>query len=274
MTIVRPPAVAGLFYPAERALLERDVDGFLSSARPPRRAEAPKALVVPHAGYIYSGPVAASAYAALQPWAKTVGSDARIVLLGPAHRVRAEGLVLPAADVLETPLGAVDVDAAAVAQLTKMPQVSISSAVHAREHSLEVHLPFLQRILPRFTIVPLAVGNAHPTEVAEVIEALWGGDETRIIVSSDLSHYLPYATARRVDEATAAAIERADRVDPDQACGARAVNGLALVARRRGMRIDRLDLRSSGDTAGSADEVVGYGAFAYFDPPGEAGGVA
>jgi len=274
MTSVRPPSVAGLFYPADPALLARDVDGLLSAARRPGRADAPKVLVVPHAGYVYSGPIAATAYAALRPWAESAGDDARIVLLGPAHRVRVAGVVLPDAGALQTPLGLVPVDAAAVALLRAMPQVSVSADVHAREHSLEVHLPFLQRILPRFSVVPLAVGDASPADVAAVIDALWGGDETRVIISSDLSHYLPYATARRVDEATAAAIERADGVEPEGACGARAINGLSLVARRRAMRVERLDLRSSGDTAGSADEVVGYGAFAYFDRASDPVGAA
>lgn len=266
MTSVRPPAVAGTLYPADPLILARDVDDLLSGARQPESDEAPKALVVPHAGYVYSGPVAASAYRALARWARTTGDAPRIVLLGPAHRARAVGLVLPAADFLTTPLGSVQVDSRAVADLTLLPQVSVSALVHEREHSLEVHLPFLQRLLPRFSVVPLAVGDATPTEVAEVLDLIWGGDETRIIVSSDLSRDLPYATARRVDLETADAIERADRIVPEQACGARAVNGLAAVARRRGLSINRLDLRSSGDTAGWRHEVVGYGAFAYYEP--------
>lgn len=225
--------------------------------------------MVPHAGYVYSGAIAARAYRLLAPWAEAVGDAARVVLLGPAHRARAVGLVLPAADLLETPLGEVRIDARAVADLTLLPQVFVSSLVHEREHSLEVHLPFLQRMVPSFSVVPLAVGDATPQEVAEVLDLVWGGEETRIIVSSDLSHYLPYAIAKRVDLKTAEAIERGERLEPEQACGARAVNGLADIARRRGLTIERVDLRSSGDTAGDHAEVVGYGAFAYFEAPAD-----
>ncbi len=266
MTSVRPPAVAGTLYPADPMVLARDVDDLLSGAKLPENDEVPKALVVPHAGYVYSGPIAASAYRALARWARGRDDDARIVLLGPAHRARAVGLVLPAADILTTPLGSIPVDRRALADLTMLPQVSVSAMVHEREHSLEVHLPFLQRLLHRFTIVPLAVGDATPLEVAEVLDLIWGGDETKIIVSSDLSRDLPYATARRVDLETADAIERGERLDQEQACGARAMNGLAEIARRRGLSISRLDLRSSGDTAGWRHEVVGYGAFAYYEP--------
>lgn len=272
MSTVRAPAVAGLFYPADPALLAQRVDAFLeeAAARRPAVATSPKAIVAPHAGYVYSGPIAAAAYAALRPWVAGLGRTARIVLLGPAHRVAAQGLVLPGADALRTPLGDVSIDLEAAADLASLPQVSVSSAVHAREHSLEVHLPFLQRLVPRFSIVPLAVGAADPAEVAEVLERVWGGEETRIVASSDLSHYLPYGTARRVDEATARAIEHAEPVQPEQACGSSVINGLAEIARRRGLSIERLDLRSSGDTAGSRDEVVGYGAFAYYERPAAA----
>jgi AmmeMemoRadiSam system protein B len=265
-----------LFYPADPALLAQEVDVLLADAgaRSSRVGRSPKAVIAPHAGYLYSGPIAGAAYATLRPWAAGLSRMARIVLLGPAHRVAAHGLVLPAADVLRTPLGDVAIDLEAAADLIALPQVSVSSAVHAREHSLEVHLPFLQRVVPRFTLVPLAVGDAEPEEVAEVLERLWDGEETRVIASSDLSHYLPYATARQLDERTAGAIERAEPVMPDQACGARVINGLAEVARRRGLTIERLDLRSSGDTAGSQEEVVGYGAFAYYEPAGGRAGAA
>ena len=269
--MVRPPAVAGTFYPADPALLAQEVDLHLAHATGSSRAVSPKAIIAPHAGYVYSGDIAGSAYATLRLWAAGVARTARIVLLGPTHRVAAQGLVLPGADVLRTPLGDVAVDLEIVAGLTSLPQVSVSSEVHAREHSLEVHLPFLQRVLSRFRVVPLAVGDADPGEVAEVIDLLWGGEETRVVASSDLSHYLPYQSARRVDDETARAIERAEPVSPRQACGAHVINGLSEVARRRGLSVERLDLRSSGDTAGSRDEVVGYGAFAYYEPRPEVG---
>lgn len=265
MSMIRSPAVAGMFYPADPAQLAQEVDTCLAHARGPKRAMSPKAIIAPHAGYVYSGEVAGSAYALLKPWAMGVARTARVVLLGPTHRVAAQGLVRPGADVLRTPLGDVAVDLDLVADLTSLPQVSVSSAVHAREHSLEVHLPFLQRVLSRFRVVPLAVGDADAEEVAEVLERLWGGEETRIVASSDLSHYLPYQSAKRVDDETARAIERAESVGPRQACGAHVINGLSAVARRRGLTVERVDLRSSGDTAGSRDEVVGYGAFAYYE---------
>lgn len=261
MTIaVRTPAVAGTFYPRERAELSAAVEGMLSHAKAPERTGRPaKAVVVPHAGYVYSGPVAATAYAALAARAPSIS---RVVLLGPAHRVRLQGLALPNARAMRTPLGDIPVDADAVAALADLPQVVCSEVAHAREHSLEVHLPFLQRILGRFSVVPLVVGDASAEQVAEVLEKLWGGDETAVVISSDLSHYLPYDTGRRVDEATAKSIASLEPVTPAQACGARPLNGLAAFARSRGLEVELLDLRSSGDTAGPRDEVVGYGSFA------------
>lgn len=262
MTIaVRTPAVAGTFYPRERAELSAKVEGMLSHAKAPTSAtrKTVKAVVAPHAGYVYSGPVAATAYAELAARAPSIS---RVVLLGPAHRVRLQGLALPNARAMRTPLGDVPVDADAVASLQQMPHVLSSEVAHAREHSLEVHLPFLQSILGSFTIVPLVVGDASPDLVAEVLERLWGGEETAVVISSDLSHYLPYETGRRVDEATARAIENLEPVTPAQACGARPLNGLVAFARSRGLSVELLDLRSSGDTAGPRDEVVGYGSFA------------
>lgn len=265
MPRIRPPAVAGLFYPGDAVELRATIDGFLAQARP---ADAParvvKAIVAPHAGYVYSGPIAASAYAALRAGATLVR---RVVLLGPTHRVYVRGLALPDVDAFETPLGIVRLDLDAIAALADLPQVVTSAAAHAREHSLEVHVPFLQRLFgDRFLLVPLAVGEASPDEVAEVIERLWGGDETRIVISSDLSHYLPYGEARRADLETARHIEALEPVAPDEACGARPLNGLLALARRRGLTVELLDLRSSGDTAGKCDEVVGYGAFAVREP--------
>jgi AmmeMemoRadiSam system protein B len=221
-----------------------------------------KALVVPHAGYVYSGPVAASAYALLASLRDRIR---RVVLLGPSHRVGFEGLAASSADAFETPLGRVEIDAEAVERALLLPQVRRLDAAHAQEHSLEVQLPFLQRVLSDFRLVPLVVGDATPAEVAEVIETLWGGAETLLVVSSDLSHYLPYEQAKALDRATTQAIENLDpeAIGEDQACGRLPVQGLLLAARRHGLHARTLDLRSSGDTAGSRDAVVGYGAYAF-----------
>jgi AmmeMemoRadiSam system protein B len=255
----RPPAVAGLFYPDDPAALSRAVDAFVAAAAPPA-GPAPKAVIAPHAGYVYSGPVAGSAYAPLLP---ARGSIERVVLLGPSHRMALRGLAVPGADRFATPLGDVPVDREALERALALRQVRRDDAPHALEHSLEVHLPFLQRVLDRFALAPFAVGDASADEVAEVIELLWGGPETLVVVSSDLSHYHPYAAARRLDAETARAIEalRPEALGPDSACGRVPIRGLLVVARRRGLHVRAVDVRSSGDTAGSRDAVVGYGAF-------------
>ncbi len=259
---LRPPAVAGLFYPGEARALRAAVEEHLAQASAAAPREPLKALVVPHAGYVYSGPVAASAYALLASLRDRIR---RVVLLGPSHRVGFEGLAASSADAFETPLGRVEIDADAVERALSLPQVRRLDAAHAQEHSLEVQLPFLQRVLSDFRLVPLVVGDATPAEVAEVIETLWGGAETLLVVSSDLSHYLPYEQARALDRATTQAIENLDpeAIGEDQACGRLPVQGLLLAARRHGLHARTLDLRSSGDTAGSRDAVVGYGAYAF-----------
>jgi len=262
MSTVRPAAVAGYFYPAEAGALARNVSALLAGARPVVGATtAPKAIIVPHAGYVYSGPVAARAYAALQCARDRIR---RVVLLGPTHRVPVRGLAVPAAVAFASPLGIVPLDRDAIAGLADLPQVVVSDRVHADEHSLEVHLPFLQRVVAEFRLVPLAVGHASPAEVAEVLDRLWGGTDTLIVVSSDLSHYLPYAVARDVDRQTVDAILHLDAVlDHEQACGGTAVNGLLLAARRRELQPRLLDLRNSGDTAGDRNRVVGYCSIAF-----------
>lgn len=261
MASIRPAAVAGMFYPGNPADLAHDLDRMLAEAQPRASGLVPKALIVPHAGYIYSGPVAASGYALLKPLAETIN---RVVLLGPTHRVAVRGLALPGADAFATPLGAVPVDHDAVRRIAALPQVTISPQAHALEHSLEVHLPFLQTVLHYFTLLPLAVGAASADEVAEVLETLWGGPETLIVISSDLSHYLPYAAAAQADGETAGLILGLEQtVTHRQACGGTPVNGLLVAARRHGMTPHLLDLRNSGDTAGNRDRVVGYGAFAF-----------
>lgn len=264
---VREPAVAGAFYSAEPGRLEREVRGMLARAQT-SSAQRPKALIVPHAGFVYSGPVAASAYALLRDLTPPIE---RVVLLGPAHRVPVSGLAAPACGVFRTPLGDVTLDDETLRRAAALPQVSVDERAHALEHSLEVQLPFLQAVLPPdFQLAPFAVGEASPEEVAEVLELAWGGPETLILVSSDLSHYYDYATARRMDAETTRAIEALEpgAVGRESACGRVPIRGLLVAARRHGLRARTLDLRSSGDTAGSRDQVVGYGAYAFVEPAG------
>lgn len=261
---LRPAAVAGMFYPAHADALRGQVRALLAGARRPRPMRLPKALIAPHAGYVYSGPIAASAYATIEAARDRIR---RVVLLGPAHRVAFRGLALPGAARFATPLGEIEVDAAASAALRELAQVVDHPAAHALEHSLEVHLPFLQTVLDSFRLVPLAVGVATPAEVAQVLERAWGGAETLIVISSDLSHYLPYAAAREVDADTIATMLALDaRLAERQACGATPVNGLLQVARRRGMHAELLDACNSGDTAGDRQRVVGYAALAFYEP--------
>ncbi len=259
MPVVRSPAVAGKFYAAAPEELAHDVREFLANAHP--NAMIPKALIVPHAGYIYSGAIAASAYAALKAVAPRIR---RVVLLGPTHRVAVRGLALPDADAFDTPLGRVNLDVGAMRSIERLPQVVVSSAAHAQEHSLEVQLPFLQSVLPDFNLLPLAVGSATAEEVAEVLETVWGGEETLIVVSSDLSHYLPYSAAQDIDSKTADGILKLQQpFNHEQACGATPISGLILAARKHHLKPNLLDLRNSGDTAGSKAAVVGYAAFAF-----------
>lgn len=291
MQDVRPPAVAGAFYPADRIALRDHVDALLASASSPEsgmrlstdgpssestsneKAEddvPPKALVVPHARYAYSGATAASAYAQLRHSRDSRTPITRVVLVGPCHRIRVAGIAVPDAESMETPLGRVTIDRTALASIEANPRVVVSADAHAKEHSIEVQLPFLQRVLgDGFAVVPLGVGDATAEEVAAVLEALWGGAETLIVVSTDLSHYLPYAIARGVDQYTAQRVlELSPMLDPSEACGAMALNGLLIAARHKHLHPALLDLRSSGDsgdTAGPRHGVVGYGAFGFFE---------
>jgi AmmeMemoRadiSam system protein B len=262
MSAVRPPAVAGSFYPADAGRLRAAVEGYLAGSR---GAATPKAVIAPHAGYVYSGPVAGHAFAALGDGASTIR---RAVVVGPAHFVPFRGIAVPGAAAFRTPLGEVPLDRAAVEGLRDLPQVLIADLPHEPEHALEVELPFLQAVLGEFALVPLLVGEATAGEVAQVLERLWGGPETLIVISSDLSHYEPYGRAKEHDAASAAAIERLDHaaLGPRDACGWLPVAGLLAAASRRGMQVTRLDLRNSGDTAGPKDQVVGYGAWAFCEP--------
>ena len=267
MATVRPAAVAGTFYPGTTGELDASVQYYLSRAEAPG-GPVPKAIIAPHAGYIYSGPVAATAYARIAPARETIN---RVVLLGPCHRVPVRGLAASGADSFATPLGQVPVDKKAIERILVLPQVQVFDATHGQEHSLEVHLPFLQVVLEKFTLVPLVVGEASAEQVAEVIDLLWGGPETLLVVSSDLSHYHGYDEARRLDAATCQAVEALDasRIGRDQACGRTPMGGLLTLARRNGMTVSTVDLRNSGDTAGPRDKVVGYGSWIFFETHSE-----
>jgi AmmeMemoRadiSam system protein B len=258
---VRPPAVAGRFYPSDAVELRELIHSFLDSAPAPS-GPAPKAIIVPHAGYIYSGPIAATAYARLRPGREVIK---RVVLLGPAHFVAFRGLATTSANGFGTPLGVVPVNAEAVRKLAEFPQVTVLDAAHAPEHSLEVQLPFLQAVLGDFSVVPLVVGEAEVDEVRPVLDAVWGGPETCFVISSDLSHYHDAETARQLDRLTAIAIEamKPESIVEDGACGRIPVCGLLRAAAAHRLSAKTLDLRNSGDTGGPRDRVVGYGAFAF-----------
>jgi len=273
MTELRSPAVAGTFYPADPAALRRQLAGFLAEAgNAPPDDTLPKAIIGPHAGYVYSGPVAARAYARLLT---ARGRIRRVVLIGPSHYVGFQGLAVDTAQAWDMANGRVALDTDAIAKLRQLPMVGTLEAAYTREHALEVHVPFLQHVLGEFRLVPVVAGDASPEAVASVFDALWGGPDTLFVISTDLSHYLDYAACQRTDAQTAAAIERldVDAFGPSQACGAVPTRGMLLAARRRGLRIERLDLRNSGDTAGGRDRVVGYGAWALYEPASAAAAV-
>jgi len=262
MTVIREPAVAGQFYPGEAEELSRTVEILLDEVNS-GVGDAPKALIAPHAGYIYSGSVAASAYARLRPYSKQYQ---RVILLGPCHRVPVQGLALSAADVFRTPLGDVPLDKTAIASIDSLC-VEFFDETHEFEHSLEVHLPFLQSVLGPFALVPIVVGNTTHERVADVLDVLWGGPETLIVISSDLSHYRSYDRARAIDGETRQAIEDLEvrGIDHDVACGATPIGGLLITAKRRGMTVTTLDMKNSGDTAGDRRYVVGYGSWEFVE---------
>lgn len=285
MTAIRPTAFAGSFYPADKVELARQLALYFEQAQGRNGAPhampkaliapavpealiapaAPKALIAPHAGYVYSGPVAASAYALLAP---ARGRIRRVVLMGPSHRVAFRGIALSTATAWTTPLGHIPIDQEACRRLLSLPMVGALDKAHAQEHSLEVHLPFLQAALGEFSLVPLVTGETPADVVAAVLDELWGGPETLIVISTDLSHYLDYDACRDIDAATSAAVEQLDGaiIGSAQACGRVPVGGLLLAAKRRGMACTTLDVRNSGDTAGPRDRVVGYGAWALYEP--------
>ncbi|CAA0080901.1 Uncharacterised protein [BD1-7 clade bacterium] len=257
MQSIRQPAVAGLFYSSDPQQLQADIEQYLQRAS--HEAQRPKALIVPHAGLVYSGPVAAHAYKTLIPNASEIQ---RVVLLGPSHRVALEGIALSGHQAFHTPLGDVPVDAAAIETIRSLPGVLLMPEAHQLEHSLEVQLPFLQTILPHFSLIPLVVGNTPPETVCQVLDTLWGDDETLIVISTDLSHYHSYEEACLFDGRTTKAIERFQtHLRGDQACGCHPLNGLLMAAKRHGLKLTTLDVRNSGDTVGTPEQVVGYGAY-------------
>lgn len=265
MSVIRRPAVAGTFYPASRDALKRQLAQFmLEAGNAAPQASFPKAIIGPHAGYLYSGPVAARAYGRLTT---ARGHVSRVVLIGPSHYVAFRGFAVDMSEAWELPAGPVPLDQEAIARLVELPMIGRLDHAHEREHALEVHVPFLQHVLGEFRLVPIVAGDAPPDAVASLFDVLWGGQETLIVVSTDLSHYLDYATCQRVDARTAAAIERFDdsAIGSNEACGQVPTRGLLRIARRRRMVVERLDLRNSGDTAGSRERVVGYGAWALYE---------
>jgi len=260
MTSIRPAAVAGMFYPEDETSLRSMVQQFLAQAT--SIGHVPKAIITPHAGYIYSGPIAANAYHLLENNSEYIN---RIVLLGPSHRVPLLGLAATSATSFATPLGLVEIDQNMIRKLAKLKQVKTLDEAHAMEHSLEVQLPFLQTILTDFKLIPLVVGDASAREVCEVLELACQDRQTLIVISSDLSHYHDYATANKLDALTSQAIINldGDKIGYEDACGRTPVNGLLMYASTHGLKAEILDQRNSGDTAGSKDQVVGYGAYAF-----------
>lgn len=263
MSRMRPPAVAGTFYPLDAGELRRTVAGLVEGCPRSATVRQPKALIVPHAGYAYSGPVAGCAYRRL----RDAGARIRhVVLLGPTHRVPLRGLAIPSLDGFDTPLGPVPIDGVGRQRLRELGLAGIADAPHAAEHSLEVQVPFLQFVLDDFDLLPIAAGLAPNDLVARALDAVWGGADTLIVVSSDLSHYHTSEEARKLDATTTRAIlERRSDLSDEQACGARGINGLMQVARHRGLTVELLDQRNSGDTAGDRARVVGYGSYALFE---------
>lgn len=265
---IRPAAAAGHFYPSDAELLRTQVSEMLAASMPAEElATPPKAVIVPHAGYMYSGPIAANAYSTLQ---SLRGRIRRVVLLGPPHRLAVRGFVLPSVQGFSTPLGVVPIDVSSRSLLQGLPDGHVDDRPHAEEHCLEVQLPFLQTLLDSFEIVPVLVGQCCTGSVADLLDLLWGGPETLIVVSSDLSHYLSYEDSRALDRSTARQLlELNPCLQAEQCCGAHAVNGLLTLASRRGLEPYLLDLRSSGDTAGDRCRVVGYASIAFVEFPGE-----
>ena len=261
MNQIRPSAVAGLFYPASKHQLQDEVQAYLKQAQQIDSPQRPiRAIIAPHAGYQYSGPIAASVYRMV---AERCANVTHVILLGPAHRVAFRGIAAPSVDQFMTPLGPIDLDRENIKSLEKFSFVHVSDLPHQEEHSLEVHLPFLQTVLSNFQLTPLVVGDCRPDQVHQVLDTFWNQTDNLIVISSDLSHFHDYTTAQRMDQATSHAIETLayDKLDYDHACGRTPVQGVLLLAKEHGLTVQTVDLRNSGDTAGTKDRVVGYGAY-------------
>ena len=265
MKNIRPPAVAGTFYPENPDTLRDVIEQNIAQTAPLSRTEIPKVLIVPHAGYIYSGPIAGSAYTLLVPYRQLIN---RVVIIGPSHRVGFHGVALSNADNFKTPLGLIPIDKKSQAKLAEIAGVHIMDKAHEAEHSVEVQLPFLQYMLDTFSIVPIVAGDASPQLIAKIIKTLWAGPETLILISSDLSHFHNYLTAQQLDRATSQAILTMDinAIDSQHACGCVGIRGLLTFTQQHPMETSILDVRNSGDTAGSKDSVVGYGAYLFSEP--------
>ncbi len=262
MQTVRSPAVAGSFYPGNRKALITSIDAMLGNAR--SVAPCPKVIIAPHAGHIYSGPVAAMAYRRLEHRKQDI---TRVVLLGPSHHVGFRGIAVTGATSYATPLGEIPLATDAIQEVINLPETGFLDSAHDQEHSLEVHLPFLQRVLDEFKLVPLVVGDAGKEVVASVIDQLWGGPETLIVISSDLSHFHDYSTAQRIDTRTSHKItDLCDNLTGEEACGCKPLNGLLYLARKKNLTVQQVDVRNSGDTAGTRDRVVGYGSYVILEP--------
>jgi len=269
MSMIRQPAVAGMFYSADANTLKQDIQHYLELVEPFQSDDMDdvstnnlKVIVVPHAGYVYSGPIAASAYKLLIPLKHQIN---RVVLLGPSHQVAFNGMAVPEVEMFNTPLGNIPIDQVNIQLLSELPQVMVSDIAHRDEHSLEVQLPFLQETLDNFTLTPIVVGDVEPNEVAEVINRLWGDEHTLIVISTDLSHYHHYTIANQMDRATSNAIVdlKPDLISYESACGRNGLKGMMVVAKQKKLVADVIDLRNSGDTWGGKNRVVGYGAYAF-----------
>lgn len=261
MATIRSAAVAGTFYPGDQQELISLVDGMLNAAK--TSEPCPKVIIAPHAGYIYSGTVAAQVYGRLSNHKHAIS---RVVLLGPSHKLGFRGIAASTADKFSTPLGDIPLAVDSIKYLATTNDVGYLDQAHEQEHSLEVHLPFLQRALGSFELIPLVVGNSSKEKVAEVLEQLWGADETLIVISSDLSHYHDYAEAKHMDALTSQKIiSLQDTLTGKEACGCMPLSGLLYLAKQHGMKVEEVELLNSGDTAGSKDRVVGYGAFVVND---------
>jgi hypothetical protein len=262
MTNIRKPNVAGQFYPEQTKALVEMINKFLSEAKHVVLPEQPKAIIVPHAGYIYSGTVAATIYAALSQYKDIINN---VILLGPTHRMTFKGVAATMVDCFETPLGSIPVVHNWRNTLTSSV-VNVNETAYEMEHSIEIQLPFLQVVLDKFELLPFVVGDEDFIAVADIIDSLWGKEDTLVVVSSDLSHYKDYNTAQELDALTSQAIVNLTplEIKHEQACGLIPIQGLLQAAKNRKMKVRALDVRNSGDTAGSKDSVVGYGAFCFW----------